>query len=107
MTTINDKFCEAACEALAAEFDEEFTCVDRENFLGAAGTRIQLIPLSEVGCWMRELATSNSNPPPTADDIHDAIDQARFIQVEFDLDEAGNRFCERYAMINMETGSLI
>ena len=96
MTATMNTFNALACEALRATYDgEDFTTENGCDF-DSDYSHIQIIPIRELGDWMRSLAVNYSNPEPSYDEIQDAKEGAWTIMIDHEI----------YAMVDNGTGEL-
>lgn len=94
------KFDLLACDALHAQDGGNYKPVSLNVFEDEDGRQVQLIERSEAPNWAREILEANSNPAG-AEDAKQAISELEQVLIDYDLDDAGNRYSEFFYIANV------
>ena len=101
------KYDAAVIAMLNATFNEEFTTTDDGVTFVSEHKELQVLEISDIGSFMREMASDNSNPMPSTEKIEEAKENARTFLIDYDIDDNGNRYSQFVALVNLNGDGLL
>lgn len=99
METIISKFDQAVCDALHARDGGNYKPASLNVFADEDGRQVQLIDRSEAPNWAREILESKGDF--NAENVKQALSELEQILIDYDLDDAGNRYSEFFYIANV------